>query len=68
MIAFEDSGGQVVLAYSPEQSGPSWLDDKLDSEGEATLLRTFTVRKDRPAGSGRVRTSLTTSTRMFADS
>ncbi len=45
MIAFDDSGGQVVLAYSPEQSGPSWLDDKLDSEDEATLLHTFTVRK-----------------------
>lgn len=53
MISFDDSGGQVVLAYSPEQSGPSWLDDKLDSEGEATLLHTFSVRKEdllRPVG------------------
>jgi hypothetical protein len=46
MIAFDDSGGQVVLVYSPEQSGPSWLDKKLESEGDVTLSRTFTVRKD----------------------
>lgn len=45
MISFEESGSQVVLVYQPERSGPSWLDDKLDSEGEATLSRTFTVRK-----------------------
>ena len=46
MIAFEDSGGRVVLVYSPEQAGPSWLDRKLDSEGDVTLSRTFTVRKE----------------------
>jgi hypothetical protein len=46
VITFEGSGGQVVLVYSPEQSGPSWLDNKLDSEGDVTLSRTFTVRKE----------------------
>ena len=46
MIAFEEGGGRVVLVYSPEQSGPSWLDDKLASEGGVTLARTFTVRKE----------------------
>jgi hypothetical protein len=45
VITFEGSGGQVVV-YSPERSGPSWLDDKLDSEGDVTLSRTFTVRKE----------------------
>lgn len=45
MISFEDHGSEVVLVYQPEQSGPGWLDDKLDSEGEATLSRTFTVQK-----------------------
>jgi Domain of unknown function (DUF4263) len=46
MIAFDDSGGQVVLVYSPERSGPSWLDDKFESESDVTLSRTFTVRKE----------------------
>ncbi|WP_163542001.1 Shedu immune nuclease family protein [Occultella kanbiaonis] len=46
MIYFDDSDGQIVLAYSSEQSGPSWLDDKLESVGEATLSHTFTVRKE----------------------
>jgi hypothetical protein len=46
MISFEDRGSQVVLVYAPEQSGPSWLDRKLGSEGEATLSRAFTVRRD----------------------
>lgn len=45
MISFEDHGSQVVLVYQPERSGPAWLDDKLESEGEATLSHTFTVRK-----------------------
>lgn len=45
MISFENREGQLVLAYSPEQAGPSWVDDKLDSEGEVTLSRTFTVQK-----------------------
>lgn len=45
MIALDDSEGRLVLVYSAEQSGPSWLDDKLDSEGEVTLSRTFTVQK-----------------------
>lgn len=46
MIAFDDSRGQVVLVYSPERSGPSWLDNKLESDGDVTLSRTFTVRKE----------------------
>jgi hypothetical protein len=45
MISFEDHGSVVVLVYHPEQSGPGWLDERLDSEGEATLSRTFTVQK-----------------------
>lgn len=45
MISFTDHGSEVVLVYQPEQSGPAWLDGKLDSEGEATLSRTFTVQK-----------------------
>lgn len=45
MISFEEGGGQVVLLYSPEQWDPSWLDERLESEGYATLARTFTVRK-----------------------
>lgn len=46
MIDIEDSGGLVVLVYSPEQSGPAWLDGKLDSEGDVTLSHTFTVRRE----------------------
>lgn len=45
MISFEEREGQFVLAYSPEQAGPSWADGKLDSEGEVTLSHTFTVQK-----------------------
>ncbi|WP_454084191.1 Shedu immune nuclease family protein [Georgenia sp. Marseille-Q6866] len=45
MISFEGHGSEVVLVYRPEQSGPGWLDEKLDSDGKATLSRTFTVRK-----------------------
>lgn len=45
MIAFEDQGSRVVLVYSPDRLGSSWVDEKLDSEGEATLSRAFTVRK-----------------------
>lgn len=44
MIALEDRSGQLVLVYQPEESGPKWLDDKLVSDGEHTLVRTFTVR------------------------
>ncbi|WP_285728072.1 Shedu immune nuclease family protein [Psychromicrobium xiongbiense] len=45
MITFQDVQGQVVLTYSPDQFGPEWLDSKLRAGGEATLVRTFTVRK-----------------------
>lgn len=45
MISFEEREGQLVLVYSPEQAGPSWVDDKLGSEGEVTLSRTFTVQR-----------------------
>ena len=31
MISFHDVEVQVILTYSPEQSGPSWLDEKLDA-------------------------------------
>lgn len=44
MISFSDDGNQVVLVYQSEQSDPKWLDDKLASDGEHTLVRTFTVR------------------------
>lgn len=46
MISFEEHGSEVVLVYRPKQAGSAWLDEKLDSDGEATLARTFTVRKD----------------------
>lgn len=46
MISFEDHGSEVVLVYQAEQSGPGWLDNKLASEGKATLSRTFTVQKE----------------------
>jgi hypothetical protein len=43
VISFEESGGRVVLVYSAEQSDPSWVDRRLESEGYATIARTFTV-------------------------
>lgn len=45
MIRFEDVGEHVVLVYSPEQSEPSWLDHKLDDEGQVTFSRTLTVQQ-----------------------
>ena len=44
MIAFEDRGTQVVLTYESDQGIVSWIDEKLRTEGEASLSRTFTVR------------------------
>ena len=46
MISFDEHENQVVLIYQPEQSGPKWLDDKLASDGEHTLIHTFTVRAE----------------------
>lgn len=46
MIAFEDRGSSVVLIYSADRLGSTtWVDEKLESEGEVTLSRAFTVRK-----------------------
>lgn len=44
MISFEDRGAQVMLTYESDWGPVTWVDDKLRSEGEATLSRTFSVR------------------------
>jgi len=45
MITFEDHESQVVLVYEPDAFGPTWVDDKLRSEGHVTFSRVFTVQK-----------------------
>ena len=46
MITFEDHGSKVVLVYFPNSyGGVKWLDNKLDSEGDATITQVFTVQK-----------------------
>ncbi|MFJ6157277.1 Shedu immune nuclease family protein [Pseudarthrobacter sp. NPDC092184] len=45
MITFEDHGSKVVLVYFPAYGPVKWLDDKLDSDGHATLSQVFTVQK-----------------------
>ncbi|WP_353712306.1 Shedu immune nuclease family protein [Arthrobacter sp. K5] len=46
MITFEDHGSKVVLVYTPSSFRPvTWVDNKLGSEGHATLSQVFTVQK-----------------------
>ncbi|GAA2073729.1 Shedu immune nuclease family protein [Microbacterium hatanonis] len=45
MIAFEDRGNQVVLAYTPERSSVDWLDEKLAADGSYRLAWSFTLRR-----------------------
>ncbi|PPH10480.1 DUF4263 domain-containing protein [Rathayibacter sp. AY1G1] len=44
MIRFEDRDTKVVLIYESDWGSVSWVDDKLRTDGEATVSRTFTVR------------------------
>lgn len=47
MISFEDSDGVVILVYESEFGGPGWVTEKLASDGQITLSRTFTLTADR---------------------
>ncbi len=46
MITFDRHKTQIVLVYSSERfDSAAWIDEKLRSDGMATLSRTFTVRQ-----------------------
>lgn len=45
MITFEDLGSKVVLVYASSFRPATWVDNKLGSEGHATLSQVFTVQK-----------------------
>lgn len=45
MINLEDQGNNLVLVYMPEVQSSSWVDRKLNAEGDITFNRTFTVSK-----------------------
>lgn len=45
MITFEDVDSIVVLTYWAEDRPVDWVDDKLSTEEEVTLSRTFTLRR-----------------------
>ena len=46
MISFEEHGTELVLAYSSEWGAPvEWVDNKLESAGDVTFSRVFTVRQ-----------------------
>ena len=47
MISFQMEDGKLLLNYESEGwNNAKWLDAKLEQEGEVTLRRTFTFRKD----------------------
>ena len=47
MISFQTEDGKLLLNYESEGwNNAKWLDAKLEQEGEVTLRRTFTFRKD----------------------
>ncbi len=46
MIGFQEQDGNLLLNYTADRwNTPAWVNEKLKSEGELTLRRTFTLKK-----------------------
>ena len=55
MIKFREEDNEVILSYSSEYPGPSWVYHELDASGKVTISKAFTFTKQELLSSGSVK-------------